>query len=139
MNEKLSLARILFEPRAEGLVELYATQGAIPTSLCGTYYLNGPANFRRGDFTYTHWLDGDGLVRAIRFANGRATHCSRFVRSRKYKDEQAAGGPLYRAFGTTFPGDRLRRRIALESPVNVSVYQFEQHLFAFGEQCLPWE
>ncbi len=139
MNEKLSLAPILFEPPVESLVELYATEGAIPPLLCGTYYLNGPANFRRGDFTYTHWLDGDGLIRALRFADGRAIHCSRFVRSRKYQDEHAAGRPLYRAFGTVFPNDRLRRRIALESPVNVSVYQFEQHLFAFGEQCLPWE
>lgn len=139
MNEKLSLAPILFEPPVEGLVELYAAEGAIPPLLHGTYYLNGPANFRRGNFTYAHWLDGDGLIRALRFADGRATHCSRFVRSRKYQDEQAAGRPLYRAFGTAFPDDRLRRRIALESPVNVSVYQFEEHLFAFGEQCLPWE
>lgn len=139
MKEKLSLASILFGPPVEGLVELLPTQGAIPTSLRGTYYLNGPANFRRGDFTYAHWLDGDGLIRAVRFAGGRATHFSRFVRSRKYQDEQAAGRPLYRAFGTVFPGDRLRRRIALESPVNVSIYQFEQHLFSFGEQCLPWE
>ena len=64
---------------------------------------------------------------------------ARFVRSGKLADEEAAGRALYRAFGTAFPGDRLVRGIALESPVNVSIYPFGGVLLAFGEQGLPWE
>jgi carotenoid cleavage dioxygenase-like enzyme len=140
MNPGLALDKILFENTSEVRVELDPeAQGAIPESLRGTYYLNGPANFRRGDFFYDHWLDGDGLIRALRFGEKRTEYISRFVRSRKYLDEREAGHPVYRAFGTAFDGDRLRRKMALESPVNISVFRFGKHLLAFGEQCLPWE
>jgi all-trans-8'-apo-beta-carotenal 15,15'-oxygenase len=50
-----------------------------------------------------------------------------------------AGCALFRTFGTTFPGDRLVRGIALEPPVNVSVYPFAGRLLACGEQGLPWD
>ncbi len=33
----------------------------------------------------------------------------------------------------------MKRRIGLESPVNVSVYPYRNSLLAFGEQGLPWE
>jgi carotenoid cleavage dioxygenase-like enzyme len=71
--------------------------------------------------------------------SGKAEHLTRFVRSRKFTDEEAAGKPIYRAFGTSFEGDKLRRRMTLESPVNVSIWPFSGRLLAFGEQSLPWE
>lgn len=113
--------------------------GEIPSFLRGTYYLNGPARFARGDVRYRHWLDGDGMVCALRFSDGGAHLTARFVRSAKLAAEEAAGRALYRAFGTAFPGDRLVRGIALESPVNVSVYPWAGTLLAFGEQGIPWE
>ncbi|HEY4594936.1 MAG TPA: carotenoid oxygenase family protein, partial [Thermoanaerobaculia bacterium] len=42
-------------------------EGEIPAFLRGTYYLNGPARFERGGQAYRHWLDGDGMVCALRF------------------------------------------------------------------------
>lgn len=125
---------------AEGSAQLALSEGEVPGFVSGTYYLIGPARFARGDLRYRHWLDGDGLVTALAFGGGasvRATH--RFVRSTKLVDEEAAGRPLYRAFGTAFPGDRLLRGMALASPVNVSVYPFAGKVLAFGEQGLPWE
>ena len=41
--------------------------GEIPAFVRGTYYANGPARFRRADVHYRHWLDGDGMVCALRF------------------------------------------------------------------------
>ena len=41
--------------------------GAVPPWLRGSYYLNGPARFSRGDLRYQHWLDGDGMVCALHF------------------------------------------------------------------------
>jgi carotenoid cleavage dioxygenase-like enzyme len=114
-------------------------EGEIPAFLRGTYYLNGPARFARGDVRYRHWLDGDGMVCALRFADDGARLTARFVRSAKLAAEEAAGRALYRTFGTAFPGDRLVRGIALESPVNVSVYPWGGTLLAFGEQGSPWE
>ena len=114
-------------------------EGEVPAFLRGTYYLNGPARFARGDVRYRHWLDGDGMVCALCFDDGGAHLTARFVRSAKLTAEEAAGRALYRAFGTAFPGDRLVRGIALESPVNVSVYPWGDTVLAFGEQGIPWE
>ena len=112
----------------------------LPGSLRGTYYLNGPARFERGGFRYGHWLDGDGMVCALRFAPEGITLTSRFIRGSKWCAEEEAGRPLFRAFGTAFEGDRLARGgIALESPLNVSVYPYGETLLAFGEQGRPWE
>ncbi|HTQ78652.1 MAG TPA: carotenoid oxygenase family protein [Thermoanaerobaculia bacterium] len=113
--------------------------GEIPDYVRGTYYLNGPARFSRAGFAYRHWLDGDGMVAALRFGEEGVRLTSRFVRSAKWTAEEEAGRPLFRTFGTSFPGDRLLRGIALESPVNVSVVPYRGALLAFGEQGLPWE
>lgn len=116
-----------------------AVEGELPGSLRGTYYLNGPARFERGSIRYRHWLDGDGMVCALTFAEDGAHFTARFVRSGKWTAEEEAGQALFRTFGTAFPGDRLVRGIALESPVNVSVYPWCDTLLALGEQGLPWE
>lgn len=114
-------------------------EGRIPDFIRGTYYLNGPARFRRGEINYRHWLDGDGMVCALRFERGGVTFTNRFVRSAKLVAEEEAGRPLFRSFGTAFASDLLKRRMALESPANVSVYPFDGFLLAFGEQGLPWK
>jgi len=139
MNEELPLEGVLFAEPSEGREALLPSEGALPAGLKGSYYLNGPANLQRGEFRYRHWLDGDGFVRAVHFREGKAEMVSRFVRTKKFEDEARAGEPLYRAFGTSFSNDRLRRRMALESPANVSVFRFGGKLLAFGEQALPWE
>jgi all-trans-8'-apo-beta-carotenal 15,15'-oxygenase len=114
-------------------------EGDVPDFIRGTYYLNGPARFARADVRYRHWLDGDGMVCALRFEAGRAHFINRFVRSAKFVAEEDASRPIFRAFGTAFASDRLKRRMALETPVNVSVYTYDNKLLAFGEQGLPWE
>jgi all-trans-8'-apo-beta-carotenal 15,15'-oxygenase len=114
-------------------------EGEVPEFIRGTYYLNGPARFSRAGFHYRHWLDGDGMICALRFENGRIHFTSRFVRSAKFVAEEEAGRPIFRTFGTRFKGDRLKRGVALESPVNVSVYPYQDSVLAFGEQGLPWE
>jgi all-trans-8'-apo-beta-carotenal 15,15'-oxygenase len=112
---------------------------SVPASIRGTYYLNGPARFELDGFHYRHWLDGDGMVCALQFEEGRVSFTNRFVRSRKYIEEEKARHPLFRTFGTAFAGDLLKRRIMLESPVNVSIYPYRDLLLAFGEQGLPYE
>jgi all-trans-8'-apo-beta-carotenal 15,15'-oxygenase len=114
-------------------------EGAVPEFIRGTYYLNGPARFSRAGLRYRHWLDGDGMVCALRFDGGRVWFGNRLVRSEKFVVEEEAGRPVFRTFGTSFASARLKRRVALESPVNVSVYPYGGSLLAFGEQGLPWE
>lgn len=113
--------------------------GEVPRFVRGTGYWNGPARFQRGGLRYRHWLDGDGMVCALRCDDDGVHFTNRFVRTAKWVAEEEAGQPLFRAFGTGFPGDRLIRGIALASPVNVSVYYYHGALLAGGEQGLPWE
>ncbi len=126
------------EPREQCYV-IENIEGEIPDFVRGTYYLNGPARFSRGGLSYRHWLDGDGMVCALRFESTGLRFTNRFVRSAKFVAEEEAGRPIFRTFGTSFKNDRMKRRIALESPVNVSVYPYQNSLLAFGEQGMPWE
>ena len=128
---------------AEGCYDLGRVEGEVPRFVRGTYYLNGPARFERGGQRYRHWLDGDGMVCSLRFGaggtGGRVRGTCRFVRGEKFKVEEEAGRPVFRAFGTAFESDLLKRKIMLESPINVSVYPYAGRLLALGEQGLPVE
>lgn len=137
-----------FAPGLEGLFEfvppegelaLSVSSGDLPDWLVGTAYWNGPARFHRGDLRYQHWLDGDGMVGALRFGREGLSYTRRFVRSHKWVAEEEAGRLRFRTFGTRFPGDELVRGVQLASPVNVSVFPFAGKLLAFGEQGLPFE
>ncbi len=119
--------------------ERLVVQGALPAYVRGSYYVNGPARFERGDDRYDHWLDGDGMVCALHFADDGVRFVNRFVRSTKLIAEDEAGRFTFRAFGTAFEGDQLKRNLGLESPVNVGVWPWRDTLLAFGEQGLPYE
>src|SRR5215813_4215694 len=79
--------------------------GEVPDFLRGTYYLNGPARFARAGLQYHHWLDGDGMVCALRFERGRVCFTNRFVISDKFVAEETAGHAIFRTFGTAFKAD----------------------------------
>ncbi|WP_214321818.1 carotenoid oxygenase family protein [Nonomuraea sediminis] len=68
--------------------------GRIPTDLNGVYLRNGPnARFpMKGRY---HWFDGDGMVHAVHFENGRARYRNRWVRTRAFEAESAAGRALW--------------------------------------------
>lgn len=114
-------------------------EGEIPEFVRGSYYLNAPARFRRGDVRYRHWLDGDGMICALHFGDDGVRFVNRFVRSRKFVSEDENDKAVFRTFGTQFSGDTLKRGLMTESPVNVSVYPFAGKLLAFGEQGMPYD
>lgn len=113
----------------------------LPGYLHGTWIANGPASFCRGDFRYRHWLDGDGRVVAVRFPGKgeKPIATARYVGTAKRLEEEREGRAIYRAFGTSFPGDRLIRGVALASPANVSIFPWQGRLIASGEQGLPYD
>ena len=132
------LERCFLFDAVETSYALEGISGYLPDWLRGSYYVNGPARFERGGFRYKHWLDGDGMVCALRFDQAKVEFTSRFVGTHKLEQEQKAGRPLFRSFGTSFRGDQLRRGLMLEPPANVSVYAFAGRELAFGEQTLPY-
>ena len=68
--------------------------GELPPDLDGVYLRNGP-NPQYAPTGRYHWFDGDGMVHAVRFHEGRASYRNRWVRTRGFVDEQAAGRPLW--------------------------------------------
>ena len=61
------LERCFFFDAVEESYEISGTTGHVPAWLRGCYYVNGPARFERAGRRYQHWLDGDGMVCALRF------------------------------------------------------------------------
>lgn len=133
------LAQVLFREHEESCYEIEEIDGRVPEYVRGTWYLNGPARFERGSRRYENWLDGDGMVCAVRFDEGGVHFTNRFVQTKKLLEEDVAGEFLHRTFGTAFEGDRLKRGLGTESPANVSVIPFNGRLLAFGEQSIPLE
>ena len=78
-------------------VDLQVT-GEIPKDFAGAYYRNGP-NPRQHPEGMHHWFDGDGMLHAIHFENGKAEYRNRYVRSRDFDLEKAGelskGGIFY--------------------------------------------
>ncbi len=133
------LERAFSKVPREAAYPIAPVEGEVPDYVRGSYYVNGPAGLIKGDLSYRHWLDGDGMVAALHFTDDGVRFVSRFVRSTKYVTEEDAGAAVFRTFGTGFEGDQLKRGLGLESPVNVSVWPWGGTLLAFGEQGLPWE
>ncbi len=68
--------------------------GEIPRDLNGVYLRNGP-NARHPVRGRYHWFDGDGMVHAMHFENGRARYRNRYVRTRAFEAESSAGESLW--------------------------------------------
>ncbi|MCK0150866.1 carotenoid oxygenase family protein [Marivita sp. S6314] len=65
--------------------------GEIPKDLEGMYVRNSHNQMHAPMGTY-HPFDGDGMVHAIRFENGKATYRNRVIKTVGYLAEQAMGG-----------------------------------------------
>ena len=91
-------------------------EGRVPADLTGTFVRNGPGRQRIGGRAYGHWFDGDGMLCAFTFANGRVHFRNRYVRTPKYVEETAAQKILYRGFGTQIPGGWTKN--VLRMPAN---------------------
>jgi carotenoid cleavage dioxygenase len=71
-------------------VDLRVTAGEIPADLSGAYMRNGPNPVLEPKGMY-HWFDGDGMVHAVYFRDGRASYIRRWVRTQALRDEIAQG------------------------------------------------
>jgi all-trans-8'-apo-beta-carotenal 15,15'-oxygenase len=132
--------RLFAEPGRDcAPTRLTTIDGEVPSFPRGTWFLNGPGRFRVGGQRYAHWLDGDGLVRALRFDGPDVTFASCFVRTRKFVEEERAGRAMFRTFGSASHGRLNDRATGLESPANVSILMHAGSLIALGEQGQPWQ
>jgi all-trans-8'-apo-beta-carotenal 15,15'-oxygenase len=117
-------------------------EGKIPPELRGTFYRIGPGLFDRNGLRRRTVLDGDGMVQSFRFHDRGVRYRNRFVRTRRFVAEEAAGRFLYPTWGTQAPGGLLAnfwRAGDVTSQASVTVYRVNGRLYAFDEGSLPYE
>ncbi|KAJ9556507.1 hypothetical protein OSB04_011121 [Centaurea solstitialis] len=129
------------------------SEGALPSCLSGVYFRNGanPQFLPRGPY---HLFDGDGMLHAIRISKGKATLCSRYVKTYKYNIEKEVGFPIILNVFSGFNGlIASMARMAVtggrvlagqldpfkgNGPANTSLAFFGNKLYALGETDLPY-
>lgn len=115
-------------------------EGEIPTELSGTLFRNGPGLMDINGERIQHPFDGDGMICAIAFQNGRAHFRNRFVRTEGFLAEQSAGRILYRGvFGTQKAGGWLANAfdIRTKNIANTNVLYWGKKLLALWEAAEP--
>src|SRR5215217_5926476 len=96
----------LYEPVAKETTALELTViGEIPMDLHGAFVRNGP-NPAQAPAGLHHWFDGDGMIHAIHFENGKAEYRNRYIRTDDHVAE-AAGRDIH-AGGVMTPSARAR-------------------------------
>lgn len=120
--------------------EIQDIEGKIPPELVGTLFRNGPGLLDIGGTSIHHPFDGDGMISAFSFKNGKAYFRNRFVRTEAYVQEKAAGEMLYRGvFGTQKPGGWLNNvfDLKLKNIANTGVIYWGGKLLALWEAAEP--
>lgn len=114
-------------------------EGNIPPELQGTLFRNGSGSLEINGQKLGHPFDGDGMICAITFNQGRAHFRNRYVRTEGYLKEQAAGKVLYRGFGTQKPGGWLANIFDanFKNAANTNVIYWGDKLWAMWEGGQP--
>jgi all-trans-8'-apo-beta-carotenal 15,15'-oxygenase len=115
-------------------------EGEIPANLQGTLFRNGPGLLDINGQKLHHPFDGDGMICAFTFTNGKAYFQNRFVKTKAFLEEQKAGKILYRGvFGTQKPGGWLANAFDLrvKNIANTNVIYWGKKLLALWEAAEP--
>ena len=117
-----------------------SVDGEIPAGLTGTLFRNGPGKFEAGTESVQHPFDGDGMICAITFKEGRAHFKNRYVQTEGYVAEKKAEKILYRGvFGTARSGGWLKNAFdtKLKNIANTQVIYWGGKLLALWEAAEP--
>ncbi len=101
--------------------------GEVPTDLNGLYVRNGPNAYFEPSWRY-HVYDGDGMLHAVRFDHGKVSYRNRWVRTRAFNEEMAAGHSLWQ--GLKEPPRRDRPDEPLKNTANTDVKYHAGRLIA---------
>lgn len=115
-------------------------EGQIPVELNGTLFRNGPGLLDINGQRIHHPFDGDGMISAFSFSQGRAYFRNRYVRTQAFVEEQQAGRILYRGvFGTQKPGGWFANvlDLRLKNIANTHVIHWGKKLLALWEAAEP--
>ncbi len=113
-------------------------EGQIPAGLRGTLYRNGPGLFERNGVRKRNLLDGDGMIQAFDFLDGKVRYRNRFVQTAKFREEAKAGRYLHATWSTLAPGGMFANLGAsAKSQAGVTTLVKHGKLLAFDEVNPP--
>ncbi len=119
---------------------LSACNGNTIKELNGTLFRNGPGILERDGQWVHHPFDGDGMITAIKFNNGKVTLTNKFVRTKGFLEEQKENKFIYRGvFGTQKRGGILKNAFDLnfKNIANTHVIKLGDKLLALWEAAGP--
>ena len=114
--------------------------GAIPTDINGHFLRIGPNPVFVPDEATYHIFDGDGMIHAIQFENGKATYRNRFVDTEGLRLERAKGTWIWKGMasmadlvkGVPPPAEGLMKNTA-----NTAMVYHNNTLYALMEAAPP--
>ena len=112
--------------------------GLIPEACRGALFRNGPALYERAGQRYDHWFDPDGMLQVFRIGARTIDHQGRFIRTDKFRREEAADRFLYNGAGSVIDGARPLRSNESINTANISVQPFNGELLALWEAGSPY-
>ncbi|WEU40330.1 MAG: carotenoid oxygenase family protein [Candidatus Odinarchaeum yellowstonii] len=130
---------------ATTLLEEYSyeaeVEGEIPSDLRGTLYRNGPGLYDRGGLRKRNILDGDGMIQAFKFQDGRVTYQNKYVKTKKYLEEKDKGKFIYPTWTTQPQGGFIANIIGgrIKSQACVTVIYRNNRVYAFDDGLEPYE
>jgi carotenoid cleavage dioxygenase len=113
--------------------------GEIPRELNGSLYRNGPSQhiLPEGGYEALHLFDGDGMVHAFRFEDGRVAYRGRFVRNESFLVEAEEGRFCMNSVGVQV--DNPTERVSIRQQHNTNVVHHGGKLMALVENAWPFE
>lgn len=113
-------------------------EGDLPEDLNGVFFRNGAEALYEPVVQDYHWFDGDGMIYAFYFENGRVSMKNRWVRTDKFKLEQDAGRRLFGLFGNPITSDPLSHGTRYNT-ANTNIILHGGKLLALMEGAPPIE
>lgn len=122
----------------EETYEITEIEGEIPREIHGTLYRNGPSQkiLPEEGYQKLHLFDGDGLVNAFRFDNGRVFFTGRYVKDQSFLVEQEEG--RYCMNGVNIAVKDPTDRIPIRQQHNTNVVHHAGKLLALVENAYPF-
>lgn len=127
-----------FAPVADEVDLDLTVTGEMPADLAGVFYRNGPnPQFEPRDPDH-HWFAGDGMIHGFYVEGGKVRYRNRYVRTPKWRAENAAGKALFGTFGNPMTTDPTV--IGQDSGVaNTNIVWHAGKLLALEEGHMPTE
>ncbi|MCT9812757.1 carotenoid oxygenase family protein [Acidovorax sp. Be4] len=110
--------------------------GTVPADMNGLYVRNGPNAHYPPDWRY-HAYDGDGMLHAVQFDQGRVTYRNQWIRTAGLQEEQQAGHALWKGIKEPPRADTPREPLKNTSNTDVK-YHAGQLLTMWYRSGMPY-